>query len=566
MFLKLFHIIVFIIFTLSSISQKKVKESEYNPEFIHNLIEANRQKILGNFEAVRILYEKCLQINPTSAAVHYELAAYYVQVNQLYKSIGYARKAIKLDPKNLWYKALLGVLYKQTNQPYKSIAVYKKLIKQNPERLDFYYELAYLYLYTKKPIKAIKKFDEAEAIIGINEAIVLEKERIYSYIGKYKKAEAEIQKLVNINPNEIRYYGILAELYISQNKLNKAKVVYEKMLNLDSTNGLVNLSLSDFYRMRRDYEKSFYHLQMAFRSTEIDVDTKIKMLITLSGYAERNPSLAKEVDKLLSILLEYYPHNPKVLTLNVDIFLLQDKQKEAYETLLKIIQIDPSKYLIWEKLLMIEHSMQAWDSLLVHSHKATEYFPFQVILYYMKAIAAYELKKYEIADEALNFIHSLVVDNKDLLVEIHALHGEVLHALGRNAESDMQLEKALELDKTNRLVLNNYSYYLSLRSDSLDKAEKMSLICVELEPDNPTFLDTYAWILYKQNKLDKALIYIEKAYKLQKNNAIIIEHYGDILYKLGRIERAIELWNEAFRTGKGSPFLEQKILHKKLIE
>ncbi len=563
----IFHIIFALLVSLSSSAQKKlINNDEYNPEFTHNLIEANRQKILGNFESAKILYEKCLQINPKSATVHYEFASYYVQNNELNKSINYALKAIKLNPENIWYKALLGVLYKQTNQPYKAIRVYENLIKQSPKRIDFYYELAYLYVYTRKYNKAIKSFDKVELLIGINEAVVLEKERIYSYIGKHKKAELEVKKLININPNEIKYHGILAELYLSQNNFEKAGVIYQKMYQLDSTNGLVNLSLADYYRIQKAYDKSFYHLQKAYKSSEINIDTKIKMLITLSEYAENNQSLTKEVEKLLSILLEHYPNNPKVLTLNTDIFLRQNKQKEAYETLIKIIQIDPSKYLIWEKLLMIEHSMQKWDSLLVHSQKALEYFPMQVVLHYLKAIAAYELKKYEIADEALNNIHNLPVTNQDLLLEIHALHGEVLHALGKNAESDKQLERALEIDKTNRHVLNNYSYYLSLRSDSLDKAEKMSLLCLELEPNNPTFLDTYAWVLYKQNKLEQALIYIEKAYKLQKDNPTIIEHYGDILYKLGNYEKALELWNEAFKTGKGSPFLEQKIQHKKIIE
>ncbi len=563
---QLFHTIFFLFF-LSSVSfAQKTEKTEYNPEFTHNLIEANRQKILGNFEAVKSLYERCLALNPKSAVIYYELASYYVQRQQYQKSIEYAIQAVKLEPQNLWYKALLGVLYKQTSQYTKAIKIYSSLIKNHPERIDFYYELAYLNLYRNNINKALSVFDEIEQRFGLDETVVLEKERIYSYKGQYEKAEKEIKKLIQSNPGEIRYHGMLAELYISQNKLDKAQEVYNKMLQIDSTNGLVNLSLADFYRIKNEIDKSFYHLQQAYKSEEIDIDTKIKMLITLSEYAQKDIRLATETDKLLGILLEYYPDNPKVLTLYTDILLSQNKQKEAYETLLKIIKLDPGKSIIWEQLLMLEHQMQLWDSLIVHSSQAIEYFPLQVTLYYLKAIAAYELKKYEIADETLQALQTIPVGNQDLLMEIYALHGEVLHAMGKNAESDMKLEKALEIDGKNRIVLNNYSYYLSERSDSLDKAERMSRICIDMEPDNPTFLDTYAWILYKQNKLEEALKYIEKAYKLQKNQAVIIEHYGDILYRLGKHDEALEKWNEALKVGKGSPFLEQKIQQKKLIE
>jgi len=564
--LKLF-ILTLIFSSLFCITYAQKKDnSAYNPEYTHTLIEANRQKILNNFEAVRSLYEKCIAINPNSATAYYELASYYIQQNELEKAIPLAQKAVQLSPKNIWYQALMGVLYKQTRQFPKAIKTYKKLLQQNNNRIDFWYELAYLYMYTGKLSNAIKTFDKIEQMFGLEESICLEREKIYTYQKKYEKANNEIFKLIKTNPNEIRYLGMLAESYISQNKMEQAKQVYDQMLSMDSLNGLVNLSLADFYRIQQDLKKSFYHLRLAYKSPDIDLDTKIKMLITLTGYASKDKTLSKEVDNLLSILSQIYPDNPKVLTLEADILLRNNNPDEAYSKLYKITLQDPSKYIIWEQMLMIEFKQSKWDSMYIHSCKSIEYFPTQTNLYYFKAIAAQQLSKLKEADEALSYAESLPIQNKDLETEIYALHGEILHALGKNQQSDQALEKVLQLDKGNKAVLNNYSYYLSLRSDSLDKAERMSLICVELEPNNPTFLDTYAWVLYKQNKLEKALEYIKKAYLLQKNDAAIIEHYGDILFKTGNVEQALEIWNEAFKLGKGSIQLEQKIMQKKLIE
>jgi tetratricopeptide (TPR) repeat protein len=117
------------------------------------------------------------------------------------------------------------------------------------------------------------------------------------------------------------------------------------------------------------------------------------------------------------------------------------------------------------------------------------------------------------------------------------------------------------------MLLNNWAYYLSQRKEKLDKAEEMSLMTIEIESTNPTYLDTYAWILYQQNKLDKATEYIEKALMWGGNsNAVIVEHYGDILYKAGNTEKAQEQWEKAKTLGKGSVLLEKKIIEKRLIE
>jgi tetratricopeptide (TPR) repeat protein len=115
--------------------------------------------------------------------------------------------------------------------------------------------------------------------------------------------------------------------------------------------------------------------------------------------------------------------------------------------------------------------------------------------------------------------------------------------------------------------MNNYSYYLSLRGENLEKAEAMAKKANEIEPGNSSFEDTYAWVLYKLGKYDEAKVWIEKAVKSNKSNsAVILEHYGDILYKLNMYEDAFKLWEKATNAGEGSEYLKQKIKDKKLYE
>jgi tetratricopeptide (TPR) repeat protein len=117
------------------------------------------------------------------------------------------------------------------------------------------------------------------------------------------------------------------------------------------------------------------------------------------------------------------------------------------------------------------------------------------------------------------------------------------------------------------LVLNNYSYYLSLRSQKLEKAEEMSRRAVNTEPDSPTYLDTYAWVLYKRQNFEEALKWMQFALNNGGDKEpVILEHFGDILFRLGREKEALEYWKQAQSLGEGSEFLAEKVKTGNLIE
>jgi len=107
---------------------------------------------------------------------------------------------------------------------------------------------------------------------------------------------------------------------------------------------------------------------------------------------------------------------------------------------------------------------------------------------------------------------------------------------------------------------------LSLERKDLDKAEKMSGITIKAEPMNPTYLDTYGWVLFEQGSYVMAKIYIGKAIEYSKDapSADVHEHYGDVLYKTGSREEALVHWKKAKELGSDSATLDQKIKSGKL--
>ena len=128
-------------------------------------------------------------------------------------------------------------------------------------------------------------------------------------------------------------------------------------------------------------------------------------------------------------------------------------------------------------------------------------------------------------------------------------------------------DEALMYNDKNVVVLNNYSYFLSLEKKDLKKAERMSAQCIKLEPDNATYLDTYAWIFFVQGNYTLAKIYIARALEKDKpTSAELVDHYGDILFMNGDKEKAVEQWKKAKEMGKDSEILNRKIAEQQYIE
>ena len=109
------------------------------------------------------------------------------------------------------------------------------------------------------------------------------------------------------------------------------------------------------------------------------------------------------------------------------------------------------------------------------------------------------------------------------------------------------------------MIRNNFAYYLSLRGEKLNKAEELSKLTIEKEPNNSTYLDTYGWILYKKGEYNKAKSYIEAAIRNGAyNNDEVLEHYGDIMNEIGKCDEAIEAYNQAYEINN-SELLKEKI-------
>lgn len=547
------------------VEELSISEDDKN-EFEYTFIEGLKQKMIGNQQAAITLFSKCLEINPNSSSAMFELAKIHSGNGDQTSSSLLLEKAINIDPQNKWYKVLLAQIYQQGKQYKKAADLYQQLYALDSENLEYLYMNAALLSSAEKFDQAIVVYNELEKKIGINDQISVEKQQIYQAAGKKKEAQAELQKLIDYNPKEPRYYGLMADYYLSEKDEVNALKYYLKILEIEPDNGFVLFSLTSFYRQKEDKEKAWEYIRKGFQNKSADVETKIQYYLMMT--AEEKPFFTEDqVNELVQTLIKTNGDDYRVYTVYAEYLISKGRLEEAREQLRKVLETQKDNYMIWERMLLISNDLLDFKSIYTDAEKAIELFPNQPVLYGLRAVACLQLEKYTEALDILKEGDAYLLDNKLMKVQFELYRAEANYKLGRVEDAFKAFDAVISIDPENWLAMNNYAYYLSVRNENLEKAEQLSGKAVRANPDNSTYLDTYAWVLFMRKDYSLAKFYMETAIKNGGDkNGVIVEHYGDILFMLGQKDKAMEQWKKAEETGDFSEFLSEKIKQGRYLD
>jgi len=525
------------------------------------------QKMQGNYPEAVNQFKKCLDVYPNHAASLYEIAFIDNGIGKSADAIPYVQRAVSLDENNEWYRLLLAKCFMETGKYNDAASTFEKLVKSNPEKIDYYFFWASSLLQVNKLKDAMDVYEQIEQLIGVTEDIILQKERIYIALKQFDKAVSEAQKLIDSDKSEPRYYLMLADMYFQNNMPDKGMEICNKIFAFAPNDPETHLRLADYYENQHEDTKAFQHVKIAFENPDLSIDEKVKILIGYFNVPEKFKTEKAESDTLISILVRVHPHDAKTYSLQGDFLNRDNKKAEARDAFRKAIALDKTRYPIWQEVMVLDEALNDFDSMESDSRQVMELFPSEPYPYIFNASANYQKKNYKQAIEVINNGKDYVAGDKKLLAQFYSILGDCYNSLKDYKLSDENYEKTINLDPDNANVMNNWAYYLSLRNDNLDKAEKMGRKANQLVKDNSSYEDTYAWVLYKQKQYDESKRWLEKAIEHGgEKNGVILEHYGDVLYQLGQTEKAFEYWQKAKSAGKYSDFLDKKISDKKMYE
>ncbi|MEX2429183.1 MAG: tetratricopeptide repeat protein [Bacteroidales bacterium] len=531
-----------------------------NSDYQYALIEAVKQKNLGNLSGAMELYNLVLEENDSVAVAHYEIGTLYAVTGNYEKAVNHLKRAHELDPDIKWYldAYIDGLLVQEEFR--KAKKVLKERIKRCFECKDQWYRLANVYFLAERSRKALKVLEKMEKRWGLSDKITLLKVNIYEDRGEFKKALDELEKIIEFVPESLEIRVVAAELALKSNDKDLAADYYEGVLELDSMNIYALTNLTDYYREKGELSRSFSYLNKSFESDEIDYERKIAILSFY--FSDENLIREQEVAmrELIQTMIRKYKGKDEIHLIATDFFINRRDYNEALFAIKPLLKSNEKRYELWRQGILLANTTEEYEEMLVIGDKGCKIFPDSIELYYFKGIAEWELGEYEKLINTFSNERILKANDRDMASQMRMMVAESYYQLEQHDKSDSIFRSIIRNEPVNYLVLNNFSYYLSIRGECLAEAEEYSRIAIMNNPENGTFLDTYAWVLYKSGDYEEAERYIMKALEHGgQNSPVINEHAGDIHWKMGSTELARKYYQKAIILGGDKNNLIRKL-------
>lgn len=532
-------------------------------------IEANGEKLLGNFDKAIALYEEVLKRDKNNHAASFELARIYSANSKETEAIKALKKATALAPTNVWYQQFLAEVYEKTGQFDEAAELYEGLVKNDPNNDAYYFRWAFFLVKANNIDKAIKAYDALEKQKGINEETIRRKHALYLGSGDEKKAGKELEKLVNAFPEQLGYQFLLANFYDQIGDKKNAESSYNNILKLDPENAKAKLALSGGNNRSNNDSQYIASLKSIFEQEDVNIDLKLAKIFPLINKvaSEGDVALADEVIALTDILETIHPGNAKGFAVAGDLYYHSGRPNEALPKYLKTLQLDESVFAVWENVMYIHFENQSYKALQKVSEQVMDIFPNKAIIYYMNGVALSHLNELNDAIDALD--QALLMSGQDGKLKFDVLNqmGETYNLLGQAIASDDAFTQALELNTQSAMTYLRYAQAVATRPAQAERAKSLAEKGLGMAPKMAIVQAEYGRVFYLLSDYTTARKWMDKALSGGgAAEATVLEYYGDLLFQTGDTEQAIIYWNKSLGKGNLSPTLEKKIAARKLFE
>lgn len=541
---------------------------EQQRKFDYFYYEAANLKNAGKYDAAYDLFSYCLSLDTASSPVLYELAMFQLQRNRPEKAVEMLKSAVAHSDDNFTYRMTLAGLYRNLGMYGEASDSYEELVKRYPDKSELNYYLADALTQEGEIGAAIDAYNVLESTMGMNETLSLQKFKLYQTLKQPDKAFEEIEKLANKYPMNARYRLLMGDLHLENEETEKALACYQKAHEIDPDDPHYIVSMANYYDQTGDKEAAEQEIRDALVNEKLDVETKVGILSRYVQRLQQTQQGIENANSLFQTLLDQHPEDTELKLMYGSLLMAQQKEEEAKFQFQLVTEMEPSNEGAWQQLLNISLKGEDIPEVIRICTRCKELFPEAPEYYFYLGIGYYMQEKYQ---ESLDTYYAglkIIPDGNGVVKSnFYGQIGDLYYQMEKMDEAYKAYDVALKYNENNAPVLNNYSYFLTLDRKDLKKAERMAAQCIKLEPDNATYLDTYAWVFFVQGNYTLAKIYIENALSKDKtNSAELVDHYGDILYMSGEKDKALEQWKKAKEMGKDTDVLKQKIAKGIYIE
>ena len=555
---------------LGCLAQSSVSSTHHSPLTTHYslfFLEAVCQREKGNHDAAFDLLQHCVTLNPEAAEAWYFLAQYYGSMKQQDKMLDCLVKAYELSPSNATYTETLAQAYVSIQRYDEAIGVFEQLVEREPDRDDVLGMLFELYNRSDQLDKAVDALERIEALDGKNERLTMAKSELFTRQGNKKAAIAEMKSLADQYPNDLNYRVMYGDALLQNDQKQQALAVYQEVLKEEPQNVPALLSMVSYYAAEGDTEKADEMNERLLLNEDVETDTRLEIMRREVMNDLQSQGDSTRILRLFHKVLSMPDPEPDMALMCATYMKLREMPKDSINSMYELVlNMVPDNAYARLQLVADAWDREDLDRVVELCKAARQYNPDDMAFYYYQGFAYYRQDDIDHALDAFQNGVSVITSesNPDLASDFYEVMGELLYKKGKVREAFAAYDSCLvwKADRIN--CLNNYAYYLSELDEQLEKAEQMSFKTIKAEPENATYLDTYAWILFKQGRYAEAKIYIDQTLQYDPDaSAVLLEHAGDIYAKCGEMTQAVSYWEQSL--AKASDDSEIKAERRELL-
>jgi tetratricopeptide (TPR) repeat protein len=576
-------------------------------------------------------YKTALSADPGSSQLNDALADLYFRTGQTREAEATARGLLKTSPNDIDAHRLLGRLYLRLlsdaqnsvsssspsgNTLDQAIAEFEKIVTLDSKSVEDRMVLGQLYTVRHQPEKAEEQFRLAQQIDPDSEDVVLNLSRVYAENGdlahsakvienvevtdrtpkmefalgavydqlkRTKDAIAAYKRAADLDPDDARTIGALAQALLNDDQLDEALKEYRLLADADPEDAGAAVHISEILRRQGKYEEALATVRKALKKDPDSLEAGYNegLLLDVLGRYDESAGVYEHMVEITSHANGAYTAEEKN---NRSIFLErlgsvyheQNKIDQAIATYQKMIDLGGDTSLRgYQGQVDTYRDAKMFDKAIAVSRKAVEANPKNRDLKLMLAGELVDqgkdeeglamakgvldnspkdrevwlqigqmytrMRRWKDAEDALNKAAALTTKKEDNIYLLF-LKGALAERQKRLEPAEQYFRQALEIDPGNAMVLNYLGYMLADKGVRLPEAVKMIRKAVQLDPMNGAYLDSLGWAYFKMGQYELAEENLRQAVERDQTDPTVHDHLGDLYEKTGRIRLAAAQW------------------------
>ena len=495
------------------------------------------------------LKEKVSSEPHPEALKHFMDAQLHISQNNYSMAILELQDALKLDPTAGSIHVSMAESYWKLGKIVRAEEHLNSAIQLDPNDVEARKMLVEHYIMRHQFDDAEKQLLELQRIEPENAIHIISLAELAAAQMQWVQSITLLEKAYEIEPSMIFELEKAAEIALRSNNIQMAKKVYEKLVKIDERNIEYLSAFADLIIMENQYDEAARIIEKI-----MDVEGVSKERLFQSGIIFYQKRQFQTSLNYFTKANDLDGNDLDVIHFIATVYLEMDNPIKAQEYALNLQELDSSDSRGYISHALSELNQENYGKAITVLSAVADRFKKEYAIQYLLGNAHYQKTEYEKALIYLNRALKLSPKSRNV---IHVM-AIINDSMKQWSQSDSLYERLISSDSSDAQAYNNYAYSLVERDEKLDLALKYSQRAIDIAPNNAAYLDTYGWILFKLGKNNEALNYIRNSIELENTNAVVLEHLGDVLLRINQNEDALEYYRKALKFDSNNERLKQK--------